>query len=167
MPPLSRITWWSLSDCDLILERSALEPPTQYCKIDVSKWVSEAIQHSQELPDTISWQSNKSDVVYLGQFRSPTDSRPSQPAPIFQKHEPVTSNSGSATKRRIRRGRARHLKSDRDIERIAETSTTSTQCPQSFRRESRADGSRISQKGKGFTTLLSQWLICLKNLNSY
>ena len=103
-PPHSRTTWWSLSECDLISERSAPEPPTQYRNIDVSQWVSEAIQYSPELPDANSWKSDKSDVVYLGEFRSPTDSRPSQPAPISPKHEPVSSNSGSATKRRIRRG---------------------------------------------------------------
>ena len=75
-----------------------------------------------EFPNTISWQTDQSDVMYLGEFHTQTDTRSSQPAPISPKLEPSLSNSGTATKRRIRRGRARHLKSDRDIERIAETS---------------------------------------------
>ena len=90
----SRTTW-----CDLISERSAPEPPTQYRKIDVARWVSEAVQHSPELPDTISWKSDKSDIVYLGEFNSPSDFRQRQPAPISQKLEPVQSHSSMATTR--------------------------------------------------------------------
>ena len=56
----------------------------------------------------------------------------------------LTFQSGSRRPSSTPRGRARHLKSDRDIERIEGTSITSTPCPQSFRRESQADGSRIS-----------------------
>ena len=106
----SQTTWWSLSECNLISERSAPEPPTQYRKIDVARWVSEAVQHSQELPDTISWKSDKSDVVYLGEFNSPSGSRMRQPTAISPKLEPVSSHSSTATKRRIRPGSSKTFK---------------------------------------------------------
>ena len=104
-PLLSRTTLWLLSDCDLISERSSPQPPTEYCKIDIGKWVSEAVQHPPELLNAVSWQTDQSDVVYLGEFHTKKDSRPSQPAPIYPKLEPGSSNSGSATKKRIPRGR--------------------------------------------------------------
>ena len=46
----SRTTWWSLSECDLISERSAPEPPTQYRNIDIAQWISEAIQQPRSSP---------------------------------------------------------------------------------------------------------------------
>ena len=53
---------------------------------------------------------------------SSPSARPGQSSPIAPKPEPISSNSSKATKRRICRGRARHLRSDRDIELIAESS---------------------------------------------
>ena len=102
--------WWLLSDCDLISKQSSPQPPTEYCKVDIGKWTSEAVGLSQDLP----WRTDQSDVIYLGEFHAEENPRPRQPAPISPKLEPGSSNSGTATKRRIRRGRARHLKSDRD-----------------------------------------------------
>ena len=89
----SRTTWWSLSECDLISERSAPEPPAEYQKIDVGKLIEEAVQHSEELPDVVSWQSDNSDVIYLGELNSPPSVRPCQSATITPKLEPVSSHS--------------------------------------------------------------------------
>ena len=115
-PPLSRTTWWSLSDCSLISDGSAPQPPTEYRKVDVGRWISETSRIVRDIPNSPPG-SDQSDVIYLGEFNAQENPRPHQPAPISPKREPSSSNSGSAVKRRVRRGRARHLRSDRLVKR--------------------------------------------------